>query len=94
MVGWAETGKKDPNCVPPQQLEYQGCRLRAKQRRESTHCSRFPGDVVAAAIGINDNGDVVGLSGTCGPHTYALGVHTVVWRNGSVFGLGGLGGAQ
>ena len=38
---------------------------------------------------------MVGLSGTCGtPDTYALGVHAVLWRNGRVFDLGGLGGAM
>jgi probable HAF family extracellular repeat protein len=49
----------------------------------------------SAALGINDNGDVVGLSGTCGtPDTSALGRHAVLWRNGSVFDLGGLGGTM
>jgi probable HAF family extracellular repeat protein len=56
----------------------------------------FPGDDAAYALGINDNGEVVGLSGGCGaPDEFnlpALARHAVLWRNGSVFDLGGLGG--
>ena len=40
----------------------------------------YPGDVLAAAVGTNDHGDVVGLSGTCAVPVYntALAVHAVV----------------
>ena len=58
----------------------------------------FPGDVLAAAVGINDNGDVVGVSGGCAVPDYAnipaVARHAVLWRNGSVFNLGGLGGVM
>ena len=97
VVGWAETGKKDPNCVPPQQLEIKAVVYEpvGPVFYKSYALPTFPGDDLAAAFGINDNGDVVGLSGTCGPpDSYALGVHAVVWRNGSVVDLGGLGGAM
>jgi probable HAF family extracellular repeat protein len=55
-------------------------------------------DDLSAATGINDNGDVVGLSGTCGtPDTSALAKHAVLWPHGpngygSAVGLLGLGG--
>jgi probable HAF family extracellular repeat protein len=63
-------------------------------RGEVQQLPPFPGDVLSAAFGINDNGDVVGCSGTCGtPDTPALCRHAVLWRNGRVINLGGLGGA-
>ena len=69
VVGWAETGKKDPNCVPPQQLEIKAVVYEpvGPVFYKPYALLTFPGDDLAAAFGINDNGDVVGLSGTCGP---------------------------
>ena len=94
MVGFSETGAKDPSCVPPQQLDFKAV-VYGPRRGEVHELPTYGSDAIAAAVGINDNGDVVGLSGTCGtPDTTALGVHAVVWRNGSVFDLPGLGGAM
>ena len=92
VVGWAETSKEPSGCSPPQVLEYKavvyGLRGEIQQILPT-----FPGDVVAAATAINDRGDVVGASGNCALPYYVLpGVHAVLWRNGSVFDLGGLGG--
>ena len=92
VVGIAETATKDPSCAAPQVLGYKAV-VWGPRRVEVHELPTYPGDAIAAAIAINDNGDVVGLSGTCGtPDSAALGVHAVVWRNGSVFGLPGLGG--
>ena len=104
VVGLAETGAKDPMCPTsptnqpnqPQQLVIHavvwGPRGEVQKQLLPLEAK---GDDLSAALGINDNGDVVGLSGTCGtPDTYALGVHAVLWRNGSVSDLGGLGGAM
>jgi probable HAF family extracellular repeat protein len=94
VAGWAETAIADPRCVAPQQLVFKAV-VYGPKRGEVHALPTFPGDAIAAAFGINDNGDVVGMSGTCGtPDTYALGVHAVIWRNGSVFDLGGLGGVM
>jgi probable HAF family extracellular repeat protein len=93
VVGFAETSKKDlKNCVSPQKLIYKavvyGLRGEIQQILPT-----FPGDAVAAATAINDRGDVVGSSGNCALPYYVLpGVHAVLWRNGSVFDLGNLGG--
>ena len=52
----------------------------------------FPGDTSGAATAINDNGQIVGISGICdqavGRHTAK---HAVLWENGSVIDLGNLG---
>jgi probable HAF family extracellular repeat protein len=94
VVGVAETATKDPSRVPPQVLDYKAV-VWGPRRGEVHELPAYPGDAIAAAIAINGNGDVVGLSGTCGtPDTTALGVHAVLWRNGSVFGLPGLGGVM
>jgi len=37
---------------------------------------------------------VVGLSGTCGFPSVSLGVHAVLWQNGSAIDLGSFGGVQ
>jgi probable HAF family extracellular repeat protein len=75
---------------------HQCCRLGPKERR-GPRTAPYGTDALSVAVGINDNGDVVGASGTCGtPDTGALGVHAVVWRNGNgqAFNLGGLGGVM
>jgi probable HAF family extracellular repeat protein len=52
----------------------------------------FPGDTSGAATAINDNGQIVGISGICdqavGRHTAK---HAVLWENGGVIDLGNLG---
>ena len=65
VVGWAETAKKDKRCVRPQVLEIKAV-VYGPNRGEVHELPTFPGDVAAFAIGINDHGDVVGLSGLAG----------------------------
>ena len=52
----------------------------------------IPGDTSGAATAINDNGQIVGISGICdqavGRHTAR---HAVLWENGGVTDLGNLG---
>jgi len=55
------------------------------------------GDVVGAALALNDQGQAVGISGTCLPFDPNLGLymrdtHAVLWQNGTVTDLGNLGG--
>ena len=94
VVGWTETATKDPSCVPPQQFYIRGV-VWGPKRGEVHELHPYEKDALSAAVGINDNGDVVGGSGTCGIIVSgALAVHAVVWRNGRVSNLGGLGGVM
>jgi probable HAF family extracellular repeat protein len=95
VVGYAETAHQDSSCVPPQVLDIKAV-VWGPRKGQIHELPTYPGDVLAAAVGTNDHGDVVGLSGTCAAPVYntALAVHAVVWRNGSVFNLGGLGGVM
>jgi len=94
VVGMAETATQDPSCVPPQVLDFEAVIWGPKPG----HIDRLPvlpGDAVAAALAINDKGQVVGISGACVvPTSYAGGVHAVLWQHGSVTDLGGLGGVM
>jgi probable HAF family extracellular repeat protein len=98
VAGWAETATKDPSCVPPQVLDFKAV-VYGPRRGEVHELPTFPGDAIAAAFMINDNGDVVGASGTCGTPalsapSHAVLVHAVLWRNGQAFNLPGLGGVM
>ncbi len=54
-------------------------------RTRSTSLPLIPGDSSGAATAINDNGQIVGISGICdqavGRHTAK---HAVLWENGTV----------
>ena len=96
-VGFAETAAKDPRCVLPQVLDIKAVVYGPRGELQQI-LPTFRGDDAAYAVGINDSGDVVGLSGGCGVPDYsnlpALARHAVIWRNGKVFDLGGLGGVM
>jgi probable HAF family extracellular repeat protein len=92
VVGFAETAIQDPNCAPPQVLDFEAV-IWGPEPKQIQTLPVFPGDSVAAAVAINDKGQVVGTSGICAvPTTFALGVHPVLWQHGTVTDLGGFGG--
>jgi probable HAF family extracellular repeat protein len=92
IVGWAETAVHDPTCVPPQQLQFLPV-VYGKQPNE-IHALPLPaGDTSGAATGINEQGQVVGISGTCdqavGRNTAK---HALLWnKSGNIIDLGNLG---
>jgi probable HAF family extracellular repeat protein len=96
-VGMAEQGTQDPNCIPPQVLDIQAV-LWGPNPGEIQTFSPLPGDISAWGIGINDAGQVVGLSGNCvSPNFNAPGAttpqHAVVWQHGTITNIGTLGGS-
>src|SRR6266850_1963384 len=80
VVGWAENGIHDPNCCCTQVLQFRPAMwtLGPDQIHELPLIS---GDSSGAATAINDNGQIVGISGICdqavGRHTAK---HAVLWE--------------
>jgi len=96
-VGMAEQNTQDPNCILPQVLDIQAV-IWGPKTGEIQILPPLPGDISAWGIGINDAGQVVGLSGNClSPNFNAPGAptpqHAVIWQNGTVTNIGTLGGS-
>ena len=95
-VGFAEYNTQDPNCIPPQVLDV-GAIIWGPQPGEIHILAPLPGDISAWAIGINDHGQVAGVSGNCVSGNFngtgAPPQHGVIWQNGAVTDLGNLGGS-
>jgi probable HAF family extracellular repeat protein len=91
-VGWAENGVHDPTCVSPQVLQFRPAMWTLGPPDQIQDLPLIPGDTSGAATAINDNGQIVGISGICdqavGRHTAK---HAVLWENGQVIDLGNLG---
>ena len=91
VVGFAETDKPQPNC-PVSQFEP------VIWENSGIHSlPTFPGDPDGAAFGINDNGQVVGVSGSCAPFNgnsqlYLFESHALLWEKGIATDLGSFGG--
>jgi len=92
-VGWAETAVHDPSCDAPQVLQFEAV-LWGPGTGQIEQLTPFPGDPDGAATAINDQGQVVGISGVCGDAVGAFSAkHAVLWEKGAVRNLGNLGGA-
>jgi len=87
VVGYAENSIQDPNCVPPQVLEFRAV-VWGPKAGEIQQLPPLPGDTTSAATGINDREQVVGVSGPCSAPTS----RGVLWEQGAVTDLGNLGG--
>jgi probable HAF family extracellular repeat protein len=91
VAGLAENGKQEPDC-PVGQFKPVVWRGGAIQELPTV-----AGDSDGGAYGINDNGQVVGASGSCAPfngnaQNYLLESHAVLWENGTPTDLGSFGG--
>ena len=89
-VGWAENGVHDPTCCcqsdPGHQvLQFRPALWALGPPDQIQDLPLIPGDSSGAATAINDNGQIVGISGICdqavGRHTAK---HAVLWENGTV----------
>src|SRR5213595_2885464 len=92
VVGWAENGFHDPNCCCTQVLQFRPAVWDLGSGDQIHDLPLISGDSSGAATAINDNGQIVGISGICdqavGRHTAA---HAVLWENGGVTDIGNLG---
>jgi probable HAF family extracellular repeat protein len=92
VVGWAENDIQDPTCVSPQVLQFRPATWSLGPPDQIQDLPLISGDTSGAATAINDNGQIVGISGICdqaiGRHTAK---HAVFWENGGVTDLGNLG---
>jgi probable HAF family extracellular repeat protein len=92
VVGWAENTVHDPTCVSPQVLQFEAV-VWGPGPHQVQELPPYSGDPDGAATGINDNGQVIGISGIC---QNAVGnqsaIHGVLWEHGNVTNLGNLGG--
>src|SRR4029453_7632361 len=91
-VGWAENGVHDTACVSPQVLQVRPAMWSLGPPDQMPALPLTPGDHSGAGTAINDNGQIVGISGIC---DQAVGRHTarpaVLWENGGVTDIGNLG---
>src|SRR5438034_6461990 len=86
VVGWAENGVHDPTCCCTQVLQFRPAMWSLGPPADQIHdLPLIPGDTSGAATAINDNGQIVGISGICdqavGRHTAR---HAVLWEKGTV----------
>src|SRR6266404_3396228 len=97
VVGWAENGVHDPTCCCQSDPGHQVLQFRPAvwtlgPPDQIHELPLIPGDTSGAATAINDNGQIVGISGICdqavGRHTAK---HAVLWENGEVTDIGNLG---
>ena len=73
IVGFAETANPDPNCMAPQVFDLEPVVWGKEDQIEALH--QLPGDIFGAAIGINDAGQIMGVSSPfCAPGP--VGYHT------------------
>jgi len=93
IVGVAENSTHDPTCIPPQVLDAEAV-IWGPKAGEVQQLRPLDGDNVGAAVAINDIGQIVGCSGTCGSVSPAQCVHATLWQNGSVKDLGSFGGVM
>jgi probable HAF family extracellular repeat protein len=91
-VGWAENGVHESTCAAPQVLQFEAVMWGPKPG-EMIVLSPLSGDLDGAATAINDQGQVVGISGICdqavGRYTAK---HAVLWDNGVPINLGNFDG--
>jgi probable HAF family extracellular repeat protein len=85
VVGWAENGVHDPTCCCTQVLQFLPAVWDLGSGDQIHDLPLIAGDSSGAATAINDNGQIVGISGICdqavGRHTAK---HAVLWENGTV----------
>lgn len=93
VVGWAETDVHGPTCDPAaQELQFKGVVWEPKTG-EIRALPPLPGDSVSTGNAINNQGQIVGISGDCGVAVGGVSAtHAVLWEGGTPTEIGDLGG--
>ncbi len=92
-VGWAENTVHDPTCTQPGQVLQFRAVLWGPGRNQQRELLPFGDDSTSAATAINDNGQVVGISGDCNNAVGRKSArHALMWQNGQPVDLGNIGG--
>jgi probable HAF family extracellular repeat protein len=92
VVGWAENTVHDTTCTGGQILQFRAV-IWGPNPGQIQELPPLPGDLDSAATAINDQGQVVGISGACGVAVGGVSAaHAVLWENGKVIKLADLGG--
>jgi probable HAF family extracellular repeat protein len=94
VAGTAENSTPDPGCPAPQVLHFKPV---VWEKAVIHKLPTFGGDPDGVAQEINDNGEVVGGSGTCATFNTnflynLMPVHALLWEKGKATDLGNLGG--
>jgi probable HAF family extracellular repeat protein len=91
VVGWAENGVHDSTCVGTQVLQFRPVTW-APGTNQPQDLPLLSGDTSGAATAINNNGQIVGISGICdqavGRYTAK---HALLWDKDGVTKIGDLG---
>jgi uncharacterized membrane protein len=104
VAGFAENSVRDPECLRaspngtgPQVLDYEAI-VWGPAPGQFRQLPPLRGDTVSLAEDINDVGQVVGVSGSCGNTVFSSGTagpHAVLWEpDGTVHDLGNFGGTS
>jgi probable HAF family extracellular repeat protein len=96
IAGWAENTIVDPSCDPTrtQKLQFHAMVWGPDDYNSQVQeLLPYQTDPTSAATGINDNGLVVGISGTCDRAVGGFSAaHAVYWENGTAHDMGNIGG--
>jgi probable HAF family extracellular repeat protein len=92
-VGWAENTVRDPTCVHPRQVLQFRAVIWGPKNGDIQALPPLGDDATSAATAINDQGQVVGISGKCDRAVGRFSArHAVLWENGSPRNIGDFGG--
>jgi hypothetical protein len=93
IVGWAQNTTLDPTCNQVHVKQQFRAVLWGPGVNDKRELPPLMGDTTTAATAINDNGQVVGISGNCGTAVGGTSAReAVMWEKGRIRVLGNLGG--
>jgi len=93
VVGWAELPTRDTSCNAPQVLGFRAAAWDTRRGDKIQDLPPLAGDSASAATAVNQQGDIVGISGDCGDAVGGYSArHMVIWRDGQPTPIPNLGG--